>query len=203
MKIFFDLDGTLIDASDRLYKLFQNLVPESKLSKTEYWELKRNKVNHKEILRSLFGYSDTQIIHFEKIWMEQIELPEWIRYDNPFENVTAYLKELKNRGELFLVTSRQFEAATIAQIESYGWFDLFKEVLVTRQVLSKSEMIKRIDVSADDWMVGDTGKDIEEGRKAGLLTAGVLSGFLNRSKLEEYHPEIIVDSVTDLIFNQN
>src|SRR2546421_346944 len=48
-KIFFDLDGTLIHAHTRLYRLFQHLVPESKLSYEQYWERKRSPANHELI----------------------------------------------------------------------------------------------------------------------------------------------------------
>ncbi len=203
MKIFFDLDGTLIDASDRLYNLFQALVPESTFSKNEYWLLKRNKINHSEILHRDFSYSNDQVIEFQRKWMDHIERAEWIRLDKPFENVTNYLKALKHIHELYVVTSRQYEDVAVNQLQSYGWSNLFNDVLVTRQVVSKSDMIRKFNVVATDWMVGDTGKDIQEGKRLGLLTAGVLTGFLNRDRLQEYNPEVIVNAVTDLTFNLN
>ena len=203
MKIFFDLDGTLVDASDRLYNLFQALVPESTFSKNEYWLLKRNKINHNVILHRDLGYSNYQVIEFQRKWMDQIELPEWIRLDRPFENVTNYLEALKHIHELYVVTSRQYVDVAVNQLQSYGWSDLFNDILVTRQVVSKSEMIRKFSVVSTDWMVGDTGIDILEGKRSGLLTAGVLTGFLNRERLEEYKPEIIVNTVTDLAFNYN
>lgn len=197
------MDGTLIDASDRLYHLFQALVPESTFSKNEYWLLKRNKINHLEILHREFDYSNDQVSEFQKKWMDQIERAEWIRFDKPFENVTNYLKALKQINELYVVTSRQYEDVAVSQLQSYGWSDLFNDVLVTRQVVSKSDMIRKFNVVSIDWMVGDTGKDIQEGKRLGLLTAGVLTGFLNRNRLEEYNPEVIVNTVTDLTFNLN
>ena len=50
MNLFFDLDGTLLNSRKRLYTLFQDLIPESKLSIDEYWDLKRDKIDHKTIL---------------------------------------------------------------------------------------------------------------------------------------------------------
>ena len=54
MNIFFDLDGTLVDASERLYCLFCDLIPECTFTKEEYWDLKRNKINHQKILEKYF-----------------------------------------------------------------------------------------------------------------------------------------------------
>jgi len=53
-QVFFDLDGTLPDSRERLYRLFCELVPESRLSFDKYWALKRRKQDHKTILASLY-----------------------------------------------------------------------------------------------------------------------------------------------------
>jgi phosphonatase-like hydrolase len=46
--------------------------------------------------------------------------------------------------------------------------------------------------------VGDTFIDIMEGKQAGCLTAGVLSGADSKLRLLEADPDIVVDKVTDL-----
>ena len=203
MNIFFDLDGTLVDASDRLFRLFQFLVPNSELTKDSYWKLKKNKISHAEILRNQFKYSDQQIKEFENTWLHMIELPEWIALDKPVENSTLFLWEQKKIHSLFVVTARQSEEQALMQIQRYGWESIFEDVLVTKHQQEKSEMIltKEINIGSD-WIVGDTGKDIETGKRVGLLTAAVLSGFLNQEKLLEYKPDIIVNSVVDLVFDE-
>jgi phosphoglycolate phosphatase len=104
MNLIFDLDGTLIDSTLRLYKLFQSLVPNSKLTYDEYWELKRNKINHKEILTSKFNYTTEAYELFEKEWMIEIEKTQWLALDKPFEGVTQMLIDLSQYHKLFLVT---------------------------------------------------------------------------------------------------
>ena len=47
--IFFDLDGTLIDCSWRLYNLFQELNSASKLSYEKYWEINRHRTIQKKL----------------------------------------------------------------------------------------------------------------------------------------------------------
>ena len=64
MNLIFDLDGTLIDSRNRLYQLFQRLVPESTLSFEEYWKLKRNKISNKDILIHRFCFKDNKIEQF-------------------------------------------------------------------------------------------------------------------------------------------
>jgi|SRR6185437_15162466 len=201
MNIFFDLDGTLLDSRERLYQLFQHLVPDSNLSFNEYWELKRNKIGHKEILKTHFSYSEEAFTSFEKIWMERIELPEWLALDKPFNGITNYLKELKNKHSLYIITARQLEDLAIEQINQIGWKGLFEKILVTGKKMEKYDLIKAsVKVSNEDWFVGDTGKDIQIGKKLDINTVAVLSGFLNRDKLEEYNPDLIVDNVNELKF---
>jgi phosphoglycolate phosphatase len=198
MKIFFDLDGTLIDSRQRLYQLFQHLVPASILSFDVYWNYKRNKISHKDILLQQYKYTKEQIAFFEEAWMKKIELAEWLALDKPFEGVADFLGELQKKHQLFLVTARQSEKMAIQQIEQFGWNQIFEKIFVTGQKKEKYELISsREAVSNHDWFVGDTGKDIQTGKQLGAKTAAVLSGFLNREKLLEYEPDVIIDNIID------
>jgi phosphoglycolate phosphatase len=199
MNIFFDLDGTLLDSRDRLYQLFQTLVNESNFTFEQYWELKRNKVTHKQILTDTFFYSNGQIAEFEKKWMSNIELPQWLDLDKPIEGVTSYLKDLKIKQELYIITARQSENNVLEQISKYEWSDLFNRILVTKRRGEKYDLLKNeVRTQKDDWIVGDTGNDIEVGKKLGINTAAVLSGFSNREQLIKYQPDIIIENITKL-----
>lgn len=48
--------------------------------------------------------------------------------------------------------------------------------------------------------IGDTVVDIQEGKNAGVLTAGVLTGTQKRTDLEVYKPNFILESVAELQF---
>jgi phosphoglycolate phosphatase len=198
MNIFFDLDGTLIDSRERLYQVFQFLVPNSNMSFNEYWDLKRNKINHKEILTNKFNYSDEQFKVFELDWMNNIEKEEWLDLDVPFEGVSDLLNALYKKYTLFVVTARQSETLAIQQIKKFGWEHYFKQILVTCQKQEKLDLIKKsTNVNDNDWFIGDTGKDIQTGKLLGINTAGVLTGFLNFQCLNSYNPNIIIEKVTD------
>jgi len=196
VNIFFDLDGTLIDSRTRLYQLFQFLVPNSQLQFEEYWELKRNKINHKEILTTKFNYSVEDFRKFEQKWMAEIELKRWLDLDKPFEGITEFLIDLSDRNALFLVTARQSEKMVLQQIKKFGWGSIFIKVLVSEQKQEKYDLIKTtVKVNPDDWFVGDTGKDIQTGKLLGIKTAAVLSGFLNNKSLLQYEPDVIANTV--------
>ncbi|OCA71584.1 HAD family hydrolase [Chryseobacterium arthrosphaerae] len=199
MNIFFDLDGTLIDSRSRLYQLFQSLVPASELSFDQYWALKRSKISHKEILLSKFNYTEEQYSDFEKKWMSEIELENWLQLDTPFEGTADLLLNLSKKHALFVVTARQSESIAVEQIKSFGWENIFTKVLVTQQQQDKYDLIKdAVEITSEDWLIGDTGKDIQTGKSLGIKTVAVLSGFLSKESLLPYQPDIIIDTVLDL-----
>jgi phosphoglycolate phosphatase len=201
MNIFCDLDGTLIDSRIRLYELFRYLVPCSNLSFDEYWGFKRNQINHRQILIENFKYSESQICSFEKSWMGQIELKEWLDLDHPFENVKDFLLYLNSFNNIYIVTARQNKQNVYMQLDRFGWTGIFRDVLVTEQNSSKVDLITNsVKVEMDDWIVGDTGKDVQTGRTLGIKTAAVLSGFLNENSLLKYSPDVIVEYFIDLKF---
>lgn len=201
MKVFFDLDGTLLDSKQRLYQLFQFLVPQSTFTFETYWLLKQDKVSHREILAKYFDYTDDTILKFTAEWMVLIESSEWLNHDKLFNGVKPFLDTLKEKNELYVVTARQFEDKTINQIENLGLNNIFTDVLVTLQKNEKSDLIKKHStISSSDWIVGDTGKDVLTGKKLGINTAAVLSGFLSKKHLLTYSPDIVVDNVELLKF---
>lgn len=197
MNIFFDLDGTILDSKPRLYHLFQFLVPESKFSFNDYWNLKKEKVSHSEILVKYFYFDKDRISQFIIEWMALIEAPEWISYDKPFEGISEYLSNLQINNELYIVTARQSKDIAMDQLKEMGLKYYFKDVFVTCQKNEKYDLINnRMKVSNLDWIIGDTGKDIITGKKLGIKTAAVLSGFLSEGQLITYCPDIIVNNVT-------
>lgn len=197
MKIFFDLDGTLLDSKLRMYNLFQFLVPESNYTFEKYWELKHNNNTHKDILLKYFNYTENNVNTFTSQWMSLIESPEWIKYDTIFVGVKPFLLDLQqHHNELYIVTHRQSEIVVIEQIEYFGLNNFFSDILVTRQNNTKQYLIKsKFTLNANDWIIGDTGNDINAGKELKIKTAAVLSGFMNKENLEKYHPDIILNNV--------
>ena len=198
MNLFLDLDGTLLDSRERLYKLFSFLVPQSKLNFTEYWEYKRDGIGHNEILQNLFDYSGDSTDRFQQRWRSLIEQPEWIQYDKPFPGVTEKLIELNKKYSLILITARQSVDVVNEQLDKFNWEGLFDYVLVTGQEREKKDLIlDKVSITPDDWLIGDTGIDIQTGKILKIKTAAVLSGFRNNRKLQKYDPDIIIDCLLD------
>ncbi|TFC70747.1 HAD family hydrolase [Cryobacterium sp. TMS1-20-1] len=199
MNIVFDLDGTLLDSKARLYELFQHLVPSSLLSYKQYWELKGNKFTNQIILAERFAYDNEATAAFVKDWMQLIETPEFLALDSNFSGMHDALSRLREQADLYVCTARQDRAAALDQLERLGLLEYFGQVLVTEQRTTKETLIAlHVEGRTDmDWMLGDTGKDVQAGKAMDMNTCAVLSGFMNASSLRAYKPDLILESATD------
>ena len=202
MKFFFDLDGTLVDSRNRMYELFNELVPESSLDFDEYWELKRQRIDHEEILLKRLSCSRDRYEQFHVDWMSTIEDPQRLELDTPFPGVEERLRALQTNGhELFLVTSRQSRQGVMEQLARFGWQGIFEQVLVTGQQKEKQILIAAsLKTGEKAWMISDTGSDIAAARALGLYTVAVTCGVSCPEILQEYQPDKMLASVAELEF---
>lgn len=197
-KIFFDLDGTLIDSSERLYKLFNDLVVASKFSKSQYWELKRNKINHKMILEKYFP--DLDFDKFNNIWLENIEKMEYLALDKLKESTLEVLKKLSDEFELYIVTARQNKENLVKEINLLQINQFFENILVTESKYSKEDLIrKNCQISPYDILIGDTGFDIKTGKALSIKTCAITDGFLSKESLQNYSPDYMIDDLKELL----
>lgn len=201
MKILIDLDGTLLNSRERVYFLFKTLVPECDLYIDDYWDLKRAKVTHKQILSKRYGYADKQIASFETVWMDLIEEKNWLNKDVLFVGVSEHLHALRKLADLYLLTARQRPEMVDYQLDRVGLNGFFDGVYVTGGKLRKDDVVTGLLLTNDDWMIGDTGHDIEVGKRLGMRTASVTNGFLSKESLLPYGPDLILECFTDFNIN--
>ncbi|MFN3075893.1 MAG: HAD family hydrolase [Alphaproteobacteria bacterium] len=199
MNLIFDLDGTLIDSRSRLYHLFQRLAPSSRLSYEEYWELKRNRISNETILKSHLNYGNEAITNFTSDWMTLIESAEFLEMDVNFPGMRDTLSHLKEHADLHVCTDRQSRQPVLDQLDRLNLLPFFSQILVTLQKDRKEDLIVAHvpNRSRGDWILGDTGRDIQVGKRLGIRTCAVLSGFLSRKSLLDYAPDLILDAVTN------
>jgi phosphoglycolate phosphatase len=198
MNLIFDLDGTLIDSRLRLYNLFQQLVPTSELTYQDYWAFKQENVSNEDILIKEFRFDAPAIKRFVTDWMGNIEAPEFLALDKNLPGMHATLAELREQANLYVCTARQYSIPLLNQLERLRLLYYFDEVMVTKQTRSKEELVRTLpSLDSQDWMIGDTGKDIQVGQMLGIKTCAVLSGFLNEKALLNYGPDLILPTAAD------
>lgn len=203
VNIIFDLDGTLIDSSERLYQLFQKLVPESEFSNEDYWNMKRNRINHKRILEIYFP-----LIKFENFndkWMELIEKDEYLYLDKNYPDTIDVLDRLSSSYNIVLLTARQLKSGLYRELERLGIKSYFNKIFVTEGRNTKEELLAKIletgmlKKNREDLFVGDTGKDIIVGNHFGYRTVAITHGFMNRKNLQKYDPDVLINNLWELV----
>lgn len=197
-KLLLDLDGTLIDCKQRLHRLFTTLAG-SAITFDEYWEIKRQRITQADMLSRMFGMNPVEIDHFKKEWLRRVEEPALLAIDTPFPGVLDFLRRAAESHDLYIVTARQHPDLAREQIAALGMAAYVEDIVVTRQLSDKADAVRqRIAVRPSDRMVGDTGEDIRAGKALGVRTAAVLTGVLSAARLEEYGPDLIVQTVCEL-----
>lgn len=201
MKIFFDLDGTLLDSRQRLFTLFCDLTQQTTIDFVTYWELKRSKIGHAEILERYLSYLKAQIIEFESQWFHLIEDTKYLDLDTPFSFTQPVLEQLKGKHQLYVVTARQNKIGAIEQLEKANIKSYFDAIFVTERLKTKSELIVEAfgTLSPMDFVVGDTGMDIQTAKEVGCRSLAVLSGFRNKDVISSYQPDYIGDNIKTIL----
>ena len=199
MNMIFDLDGTLIDASERMYRLFQKLIPESELTKEQYWALKRNKISHQMILEKSFPLHDFD--SFQRAWLAQIEQEHYLDMDCNYPDTIAVLSALSRNYEIVLLTARQSKENLYHELERLGLKPFFSRILVTEARTGKNALLEKSDLtkSDDDVFVSDMGKDILTGKALGYKTVGITHGFMSGEALRAYQPDHLINTLNQLL----
>ena len=151
------------------------------------------------ILRKIFGYDDEAIDTFINKWMNLIESTEFLAFDKNFPYTHPTLSRLYGRAKLIVCTARQHRLSTVEQLKNLNLLNFFSEILVTEKINSKSFLIQSqlCCINENDWIIGDTGNDINTGKQLGIKTCAVLSGFLNSTSLLQYKPDVVLNSIND------
>lgn len=203
MSIIFDLDGTLIDSSERMYRLFCRLIPDCKLKKDEYWNYKRNKINHKMLID--FLYPNVCYEEFQENWMSLIECDEFLEMDCNYPDTIYTLREIASFGEkIYLLTARQSRERLFKELERLNLINYFSNIMTTEGKVSKKQLlmdnIKNIwDINNKNYFVSDVGKDIEIGNDLCYYTIAITHGFMSKVKLLEYNSTGIIDELSELL----
>lgn len=204
MKIFFDLDGTLIDVSERHHRVYSATVDDfdgTPLDKDNYWHLKRQKKPWKELLP--LSDLDAGIEQdFLSKFIERIESVDYLKLDTLIDGATETLDHLSDKYECYLVSLRRNRDNLLQEIEWLGLAPHFKEILTghseTDGYDKKIELISSFLDSSRGLIIGDTEADIVTGQKLGMNTVAVKSGIRDENFLSAMQPDAMLESVKDL-----
>lgn len=207
MNIYFDLDGTLIDVSGRFYRIYCDLLAmfncKSKLSKDEYWQLKREKCPEEEIVRRTCKNIDIQ--KYRELRMTFIESPKYLKYDRPFSYTFDVIKKLKTNHRLIIVSLRESYEKTEMELDHLGMKSFFDKILVHNEDVDEMWRIKADLIKSDSSfdrsssvVVGDTEADFFASKAIGIPCFLVVSGIRTREYLTTLGNASVIDDISQL-----
>ena len=195
-KIFIDLDGTILDVSERVYRVYKDILKKQNkkyLSKNKYFKLKREKTPLKEILAKT--KAESILSKFEKEWERRIEDPNYLNLDKITFAKKKTLLTLKNHYKLVLITLRSHPKRLFNQLKKKKIDKIFDNVLA----LSEKAQIKKYGkLNKDSIIIGDTETDILAGKHLGIKTVAIISGMRSRNFLKRYKPDVLIKDFSQI-----
>jgi phosphoglycolate phosphatase len=182
--IIFDLDGTLVDSSkDITNALNYALKPYGFKTMTVEETVKLvgegiTRLMEKVIGTEKIGIKDDVLKRFLEFYSDHLT-----EYTRPYTGVPETLNKLSTYGKA--VISNKREGLSRRLLEELGMASYFDHILGGDSTPEKKPsplpvltVLKRERLTADKaLMVGDSNLDIEAGRNAGVITAGVGYGY--------------------------
>jgi len=199
--IFWDLDGPILDVSDKYYSVYRDILLENNmqvLPKKEYWTLKKSQSTLFAILSKT--NSEEFIDSFKDLWLKRIETHDYQKLDKLQNGVFNILKSCKKNNDLVLVTLRKKRNRLLQQLDELNLKDYFETILSSSENIKPRWKIKynliyeylNGKIKDNHLLIGDTETDIIAGNNLGFVTVGVLCGIRDSS---------LLDSKPDKIFN--
>lgn len=199
--LFIDLDGTILDASSRLYQIHQETLKSLGIntlySREEYLALKRTRTPEEKII-SFIPESQKRDFYLQQ---QEKHMEDWayLEKDILFPWSKAALEQLRKQNRIILCTRRKNAEFLLRQLQHFGLKELFHDTIISFD--KKAEKIKRHPsfVKEKAVIIGDTEADIETGKLLGIKTVAVLSGYRNKEFLLKYQPDLIIENIQELV----
>jgi phosphonatase-like hydrolase len=146
----------------------------------------------------------------DKIYSDFIDLLNYSLISfSEIDGATDVFRELKEHGIKIGLGSGLPMDLIVKIIKTIGWkFDDFDYIGSSEEfgkgrpdpIMINDSLFKlNLKDKSGVLKIGDTAADIQEGKNAGVLTAGVLTGTQKREELEKYKPDYIFSDIKEII----
>jgi phosphoglycolate phosphatase len=205
MKLFFDLDGTLIDTSKRHYQVYSEVVQQfggTPLDRDEYWEIMRFNIKWPTLLE-MSELSEVVQAEFLQLFITKIESPDYLRLDTLFPSALSVLRLLADNHTCYLVSLRRNRTNLLEEIARLKLTNFFQAILSGHSEIDgydkKIELISAY-LSREEKaaIIGDTEADIVTGKQLGMQTIAVTTGIRDKAFLMDLQPDYTLVNIVQL-----
>ena len=203
--ITFDLDGTLINSYNTIYKSTEIALKQLNINEPLVEDIFHEQIGHHFV--DIFKAMDIPLPDFDEfidiyknVYFDFIDESSF--YPNVLETI-KYLNEKDVKISL-LTTKGQDQADRI--IDHFGLRKYFSFVMGRRPGIANKPsgeplqfICKNLNVSPEfSLMVGDTELDINCGKNAKAKTCGVLYGYRTQEKLSAEKPDFLISNIEEI-----
>jgi HAD superfamily hydrolase (TIGR01549 family) len=204
--ICFDLDGTLTDSLDTIYKATLKTLRLFNINNPPGMDDLKYRVGYhfKEIFHDL-KIPVQDVNHFINIYKQHYF--DYISDTKVYPGVAETLNYLKESGYLISLLTTKAQDQTERIIEHFGLSGCFNVLMGGRPGIavkpSLEPLIKiceELNIPAGNTlMVGDADIDVSCGKNAGAFTCAVLYGYRKKEQLLELKPDFVVEQMPEII----
>ena len=224
MTVFCDLDGPLIDVSQRYYRTYRLAIAETSyhyqmlgisltidpMSEARFWHMKRERIPDPDIAVRT-GFVDEQIDFFLNTVKMLVNQPMLLQADRLQHCARAALESFKAEGiNLALVTLRDHDQA-IQVLKRFGLYHYFSHIRGTQDKFAayenytdyKAAMLSNLmDTMAltprhPVCMIGDTEADVLSAKAVGIDAIALSCGMRSSDYLKRLEPSCIAEDLSD------
>ncbi|MDW0111030.1 pyrophosphatase PpaX [Sporosarcina aquimarina] len=201
--ILFDLDGTLLDTNELILQSFEQLLGKHYPGRYQRADILPflgptlaetfNGMDPAKTEMMIAEYRDWNMANHDQLVTE-------------FDGVTETLTRLKDLGIRMAVVSTKRNDMVQKGLDLLQLSDLFETIVGLDDVQHPKPdpeplllAMKRLNVQKEEvLMVGDNFHDIQGGKNAGVLTAGVAWSLKGEEFLSTFNPDYMLKHITDL-----
>jgi len=202
--VIFDLDGTLLDTNELIFKsfeyVFKKYMPEKQLSQEELISFLGPTLHD-----SFRRYFDEEQIDELVDYYREFNHKHHIDYVYVYPTVKETLEYLKKNGyPLAIVTTKIYKVANIG-LELFDIMKYFDLVIGMDGVTNVKPDPEGIQKTLDFFnkkqgvMIGDSSSDIKAGKNAGIYTIAVSWSKKPVETLTVLNPNYVVDQMDEII----
>ena len=193
MTLVVDLDGTLIDSTQRHHVLMKKLLEEKGLHQDfeakEFMDFKAEGNPGIAYLTKVLGIQEVTAKELLASWAKAIETKDYVSLDVLYEDAVSFLEMCKSDGhEVIFLSARQDEALLVNELKTLGIYDYAREVIVADPAdafVQKQEAVRRLLEEGVDrneiLMVGDTENEWKTAQALAVKSFLLNRGFRNKN----------------------
>lgn len=201
--IVFDWDGTLFDSISSCWEVYQEVFDEFKIPRIALEQFREEFIGDYHEYYLFKGIKENDLRKVDELWRRLFSKKKV----SLFSHVHSTLKQLHERKVKIALVSNGDGARIREELKQHRIFSFFNAIVTSDDVKQFKPSpngiiiaLKRLGVKKNEVLyVGDSEDDVRAGKRAGIKTAGVLSGLHSRERLEKAKPDFILEKTEEVL----